>query len=237
MSEKVFTGERSPSEVPAISVSRTPSASVEGISAALWCEKAGAVSSCALGSATHTCSADSVEPAARRSSPVRSLWTMPDPAVIQLISPGRIVWTLPRLSRWTIAPSSRCVTVASPICGCGLTSSPWPASRRIGPNWSKKMNGPTIRRCAEGKARRTVKPSPRSRTGGRITISTPSTPLVRKVMPVPPFRSACHAASTNTTSLSSIAVTRSVSRSLIAAPSRAPTRIPSISTAPVAGTR
>jgi len=45
------------------------------------------------------------------------------------------------------------------------------------------------------------------------------------------------AASTSTISLSSIAVTRSVSISLIAAPSRALTRTPSISIAPVAGTR
>jgi hypothetical protein len=45
------------------------------------------------------------------------------------------------------------------------------------------------------------------------------------------------AASTKTISLSSSAVTRKVSTSLMAAPSRAPTRWPSIVTAPVAGTR
>jgi hypothetical protein len=37
---------------------------------------------------------------------------MPRPAVIQLISPGRIVWNEPRLSRWSISPSKRYVTVA-----------------------------------------------------------------------------------------------------------------------------
>jgi hypothetical protein len=47
----------------------------------------------------------------------------------------------------------------------------------------------------------------------------------------------CQAASTRTISLSSIAVTRNTSISLIAAPSRAFTRMSSICTAPLAGTR
>jgi hypothetical protein len=44
---------------------------------------------------------------ARRAGSVRSEWTMPRPAVIQLTSPGRIVSTVPRLSRCTISPSNR----------------------------------------------------------------------------------------------------------------------------------
>ena len=49
-----------------------------------------------------------------------------------------------------------------------------PASKTTSPIWSKNTNGPTMRRCAEGSARRTLKPSPRSRVGGRMTISTPA---------------------------------------------------------------
>ena len=39
-----------------------------------------------------------VWPEARSSGEVRSEWTMPFPAVIQLTSPGRIAWRKPRLS-------------------------------------------------------------------------------------------------------------------------------------------
>src|SRR5881628_357978 len=53
------------------------------------------------------------------------------PAVIQLRSPGRIGWSEPRLSRWTISPSNRYVTVARPMCGCGGTSIE-PSTRREG---------------------------------------------------------------------------------------------------------
>src|SRR4029453_5290245 len=67
-------------------------------------------------------------PPCRCSGAVRSEWTIPRPAVIQLMSPGRIAWNEPRLSRWTICPSNRYVTVARPMCGCGGTSSPSPAS-------------------------------------------------------------------------------------------------------------
>src|SRR6185437_16277625 len=76
--------------------------------------------------------------------------------------------TLPRLSRCRISPSKRYVTVASPMCGCGRTSRPRPAASRTGPMWSKNTKGPTLRHCAEGSARRTWKPSPRSRTRGTM---------------------------------------------------------------------
>jgi hypothetical protein len=44
------------------------------------------------------------------------------------------------------------------VVGAGRTS--------IGPKWSKKTNGPTARRSAEGSRRRTMKPPPRSRACG-----------------------------------------------------------------------
>ncbi|CFW43259.1 Uncharacterised protein [Bordetella pertussis] len=43
--------------------------------------------------------------ASRLSGAVRSECTMPRPAVIQLTSPGRMVWTLPAPSRCTSEPS------------------------------------------------------------------------------------------------------------------------------------
>src|SRR6266850_40699 len=57
------------------------------------------------------------------------------------------------------------------MCGCGRTSIPSPDRNVTGPIWSKKMNGPTMRRRAEGSARRTWKPFPRSRVGATITSS------------------------------------------------------------------
>ena len=56
------------------------------------------------------------------------------------------------------------------MCGCGRTSTPCPVTKSAGPAWSKKMNGPTICRCGEGKARRTSKP-PRSRARGTMIVS------------------------------------------------------------------
>src|SRR6266446_9786845 len=57
------------------------------------------------------------------------------------------------------------------MCGWGRTSSPCPERSTTGPIWSKKMKGPTIRRRMDGSARRTSKPSPRSRVRGTITVS------------------------------------------------------------------
>lgn len=51
----------------------------------------------------------------RSSSGVRSECTIPRPAVIQFTAPGSMRCTLPRLSRWSTAPSKRKVTVASPM--------------------------------------------------------------------------------------------------------------------------
>ena len=42
---------------------------------------------------------------------------------------------------------------------------------RVADMWSKKMKGPTMRRLAEGSARRTLKPSPRSRLAGTMSVS------------------------------------------------------------------
>src|SRR6202165_2913666 len=41
----------------------------------------------------------------------------------------------------------------------------------LGPIWSKNTNGPTIRHCADGRARRTSNPSPRSRMRGTMTVA------------------------------------------------------------------
>ena len=46
---------------------------------------------------------------------------------------------------------------------------PLPARNTAGPKWSKNMNGPTMRVCADGSARRTAKPSPISTVRGTIT--------------------------------------------------------------------
>src|SRR5688572_23111633 len=82
---------------------------------------------------------------------------MPRPAVIQLIAPGRIGCSEPTLSRCTISPSNRYVTVARLMCGCGRTSMPFPGASCAGPMWSKKTNGPTLLRAA-GSSRSTLKP-------------------------------------------------------------------------------
>jgi hypothetical protein len=118
---------------PAITVSDTPPSSrVGGVSAA-WCSNDGSVVSCATGSATQVWIPCTVWPLSRSASGVRSEWTIPRPAVIQLTSPGTISCSEPRLSRCRIAPSNRYVTVASPICGCGRTSRPVPGGSAAGP--------------------------------------------------------------------------------------------------------
>ena len=104
-----------------------------GSSALPTCAKPGSVSSSLAGSATQHCKPCSGSPPMRRSGAVRSECTMPRPAVIQLTSPGRIGTAVPRLSRCMISPSNRKVTVASPICGCGRTSMPWPLRNSAGP--------------------------------------------------------------------------------------------------------
>ena len=93
--------------LPTITRSRAPSSCSSGRAAASWCAKAGAVSSWARGSATHSCSPASRAPPARSAGGVRSECTMPRPAVIQFTAPGRIGTTLPRLSRCRISPSNR----------------------------------------------------------------------------------------------------------------------------------
>src|SRR3954447_23367098 len=58
------------------------------------------------------------------------------------------------------------------MCGCGRTSRPFPGSSATGPIWSKKTYGPTVRFFAAGSARRTWKPSPRSRMRGTRSASS-----------------------------------------------------------------
>src|SRR5688572_18769722 len=77
--------------------------------------------------------------------------------------------TLPSVSRWVMVPDHRKVTVARPMCGCGRTSMPRPGSKIAGPMWSTNTNGPTLRACRDGTARRTWKP-PRSCTRGAINV-------------------------------------------------------------------
>lgn len=105
--ENVVTGERAPNASPAITVSATPSRSSFGSVAAAWCSNDGSHASCSRGSATQVWMPCTVCPRARASSGVRSEWTIPRPAVIQLTSPGTIFCTEPRLSRCRIAPSNR----------------------------------------------------------------------------------------------------------------------------------
>src|SRR5690606_19457633 len=79
--------------------------------------------------------------------------------------------------------------------GWGRTSTPAPGSNRAGPISSRKTNGPTVRRWAEGKARRTSRPPPRSLVRGTIRVSildmmissSEKTPLeMRRPAPAPP---------------------------------------------------
>src|SRR6185295_1463918 len=84
------------------------------------------------------------------------------------------------------------------MCGCGRTSSPPPGARRTGPISSRNTNGPIMRRCMEGSARRTWKPSPRSRVAGVTTASMArrSAGTVRYSAPRPAAAStpfSCHA--------------------------------------------
>ena len=69
--------------------------------------EAGAVSSCAAGSATQLWMPDVPLPLARASGGVRSEWAMPLPAVIRFIAPGVISSALPSLSRCMMRPSNR----------------------------------------------------------------------------------------------------------------------------------
>ena len=80
---------------------------------------------------------------------------------------GRDGCTLPTLSRCRISPADRYVTVARPMCGCGRTSSPCPGSNSAGPMRSRKMNGPTILRHADGSTRGTTR-GPYSRHGSLL---------------------------------------------------------------------
>src|SRR5579862_8118406 len=115
VAELVATGDSTPHARPTSNRSFARSRSNDGITeAAVWA-KIGARSSCARGSPTQSCS-----PWVRRgwlasATGVRSECAIPRPAVIQLIAPGSIVCTVPRLSQCTMLPSSRYVTVDRPM--------------------------------------------------------------------------------------------------------------------------
>ena len=64
-----------------------------------WWAKAGLCSAWERGRATQVWMASRRWPAERSAGGVRSECTMPRPAVIQFTAPGRMVWTVPRLSR------------------------------------------------------------------------------------------------------------------------------------------
>src|SRR3954452_23189897 len=70
--------------------------------------------------------------------------------------------------------------------GCGPMSKPRPGSNTAGPMRSKRTNGPIMRARPDGNARRTLKPSARSRTGGRMTVSM-VTSFCRIVMELAPL--------------------------------------------------
>src|SRR3954469_3444638 len=91
---------------------------------------------------------------------------MPRPAVIRLSWPGRISWTLPRLSRCSTSPATSQVTVCRPVCGCGPTPLPSHPASSCGPYASRKHQAPTMRRCRFGSVRVTANPrGPPSATG------------------------------------------------------------------------
>ena len=168
-------GAAAPHNSPMITIAFAPPASTTG--RPVCASKAGAISSCPSGRASQVCMPYSFGPPARSATGERSEWTMPRPAVIRLTCPGRIVAKVPRLSRWSIAPSNSQVTVARLMCGCGRTSIAVPGASCAGPNWSTKMNGPTMVRPRVGSTRRTVN-WPRSWLTGAM--------LVAMLMPLPP---------------------------------------------------
>ena len=118
-----------------------------------WCSKRGSIHRSASGSATQSwtpCNDGG------RSTGDSSEWLIPRPAVIRLSCPGSIVWTDPRLSRCSTAPSTSQVTVCSPVCGCGGTRMPGIVITASGPKWSTKHHAPIIRRSRCGSVRLTM---------------------------------------------------------------------------------
>ena len=186
------TGDAAPKPVPTSSRTLTPPSLTAGSSSAPACWNDGAASSASSGRATHVCSPASGDATARASSGERSEWATPAPAVIQFTPPGSMRCTAPVESRCTIDPSNRYVTVASPMCGCGGTSTPTPGASSSGPMRSAKMNGPTIRRAWNGSSRSTS-PAPTRRRRGAMIRSTltpplchrPATPPGRRGLPAP----------------------------------------------------
>ena len=76
-----------------------PRSSMTGSLLASTWSKAGATSSNCFGSATQLWMPNTLRSRARSGAAVRSEWTMPLPAVIQLSSPGEMGCDEPRLSR------------------------------------------------------------------------------------------------------------------------------------------
>ena len=105
--ERVSTGDTWPKASPISTRTVAPPVSKHGrADAGVWV-KDGAISSSSTGSAAHSCRPWLRRTWPRRSSGVRSLCTMPRPAVIQLMAPGSMRCTTPVESRCSMAPSNR----------------------------------------------------------------------------------------------------------------------------------
>ena len=105
--DDTLTGDVSPNAEPATTWATAPSTRTRGTCAAATCWNDGAESSSASGSAIQSCSPWRRCATSSRSFGVRSEWTMPLPADIQLTAPGSIRWTTEVESRCMIAPSNR----------------------------------------------------------------------------------------------------------------------------------
>ncbi len=84
-----------------------PSASMKGRAASGWCSKPAGSSSALSGRATQVWMPKREWGALRVAALVRSEWVTPVPAIIQFTAPGRMIWSVPRLSRCWNSPLKR----------------------------------------------------------------------------------------------------------------------------------
>src|SRR5215813_14714769 len=117
--------------------------------------------------------------AARSSGGVHSEWTMPLPAIIQFTAPDRLHITqavavqdfsIEQISDRGEADMRMRRNVESPA-----------AAQHRRTHLVEEYERPPIRRWVDGSARRTAKPSPRSRVRGTIRVSS-AAPLESRVM-------------------------------------------------------
>src|SRR5690606_7724576 len=111
-------------------------------------------------------------PEATRCSGGRSMWRMPEPAVIHWVSPLVITPPPPCESWCSMIPSIMYVTVSKPRCGCHGVPLGSPGAYSTSPIWSMWTNGSRSARDTPAKARRTGKPSPSSPLGAVVTCRT-----------------------------------------------------------------